>query len=64
MIFVHEKGLVGVKHDDFDRLHVALDGFLINRTGMLDFPDPMLREAVQRECASAPQRDFRRGSQF
>ena len=24
------------------------DGFLINRTGLLDFIDPMLREAVQK----------------
>ena len=41
------QGLVGMKSDDFERMHFALDGFLINRTGLLDFVDPMLREAVQ-----------------
>ena len=39
--------LVGMPQDEFDRIHGALDGFLINRTGLLDFIDPMLREAVQ-----------------
>ena len=42
------QGLVGMKDDEFSIMHVALDGFLINRTGLLDFIDPMLREAVQR----------------
>jgi nephrocystin-3 len=39
--------LVGMKGDDFERMHFALDGFLMNRTGLLDFVDPKLREAVQ-----------------
>ena len=42
------QALVGVPAEEWDRMHIALDGFLINRTGLLDFIDPMLREAVQR----------------
>ena len=41
------QALVGMKGDDFERMFRALDGFLMNRTGLLDFVDPKLREAVQ-----------------
>ena len=34
--------------EEFEHVHSALDGFLINRTGLLDFIDPMLRMAVQK----------------
>ena len=49
MNFAELMSLVGIPLDEFEPLHSALGGFLINRAaGMLDFIDPMLREAVQK----------------
>lgn len=41
------QSLIGIKGTDFERMQTALDGFLRTRTGLLDFVDPKLREAVQ-----------------
>jgi tetratricopeptide (TPR) repeat protein len=54
--------LVGVPWQTFSLIKEAMDGFLIARTGLLDFIEPMLREAVQKVFLAhkAFERDCRR----
>ena len=54
--------LIGVPKQTFDEIKEALGGFLIDRSGLLDFIDPMLREAVQKVFLShkAFERDCRK----
>ena len=54
--------LIGVPWQTFNEIKQDLEGFLIDRSGLLDFIDPMLREAVQKVFLShkAFERDCRK----